>query len=551
LFTYFGASLAVFLAAARFLAAQRIESWWLAGLCAGLGPALISRTLTIVYYAFPGKTDAFYIVATTAPFALLAAYGLAGLRVIPFMLARARGAVARRGWIAPAGAFCVALVLGLIAASRRGRAFLASAYAAYHSRWSVDGPWWRESMTTWGAIALTAAVCVAVAIAFRKHSGLDGKSRPAATRWRVVVSATLGGACLFVLGTIFLLVLGRPVHEGDAVQYFKVATLMYERGTVAFYPLIPAVPDDGMWASSTHPLGYYGMLVWSFLINGSSAPDPAKMVTPMHLVFCIMAIGVLMAKWGWIAFLAATLLFVSTPAMFLQVVGLGIDPSRIFLLAITAAWLHAALRLDSWRAFLIAGAVAGLCINSHSLNGIVTPLILTTVILWSYKAPWRRRLAMLALTSLVALAVGGERYVLNIMQFGVPIYDKHVLYELVPELDYLRWKSAEAQVVDTWSRLTSSLFLGFKYWYSWGISFWVGLFGAVFLWRELWSDTSMRIALVSTGMVFAVLIAFFGFVSSSVIFAANYRYLLTAFPFVAMFAGAWLGHLLDPARTYS
>jgi hypothetical protein len=349
---------------------------------------------------------------------------------------------------------------------------------------------------------------------------------------------------------VFVLTLGRPVYENDAVQYFKVATLMYERSSVAFYPLIPAVADDGMWASSSHPLGYYGMLVWSFLMNGSAAPDAAKLVAPMHLVYCVIAIGVLMAKWGWSAFLAATLLLVSTPALFLQTVGLGIDPARLFLLAITAAWLHAALWADHWRVFAVAGMVAGLSLYSHSLNGIVTPLIVAAVIVCCYKAAWGRRWTMLCLTTVLAALIGGEQYVLNTLKFGVPIYDEHVIWKLVPSLDYLGWKSTVLHFNDVGSRLMGGPFLGFKDWYTWGLSFWAALFGVLFLWRSLASDDSTRIALVATVVVLAILIVYFGLASTSLGYALNYRYVLTIFPFVAIFGGAWVGRLVD-AKTHS
>jgi hypothetical protein len=550
LFTYAGAPFLIFLALARFLRAQHIGCWWLAGLCAGLGPAVISRVLTVVYYAFPGKADAFYVAVTLVPFVLLGAYGATTTRVLQPMLAQARSALTPHALLALGGAICTALGLGLAVASSRGQGVLISAYAAYASQWSSTGPWWRELLTRWGAFVLAVAVGATLLLAYAGKR-LGAEHPPPAVRRRLVMTAVLGGSCLFLLGAIFLLTLGRPVHENDAVQYFKVATLMYERSTLAIYPAIPAVPGDGMWAVSSHPLGYYGMLMWSFLIHGSAAPDPAKLVAPIHLVFCVVAMGVLMAKWGWVAFLAAALLLISTPAMFLQTVGLGIDPPRLYLLVAAAAWLYAALRLDDSRVFLVAGVVGGLCMNSHSVNGIVTPLMLAAVILCCYEAPWKKRLAMLGLTGFVTLVVGGERYLLNILQFGVPVYDDHVLWHLVPSLDFLGWRSSLVPVGDAWSRLKGGPLMGFNYWYYWGVSFWAALFGAILLWRRLWSDAPVRIALLSTGVTMMMLAVYFGFVPSSAGYAWNYRYLLTAFPFVAIVGGAWLGALLDPATTRS
>ena len=547
LFTYAGAGIAIFLAARRFIGPQRVGDWLLAGLCVGLGPALVSRILTAVYYAFPGRQEGFYVLLTLTPFALLTAYGLASFRSVASLLRQGRDLVTPRAVFGVGAAVGIAIGLGLIVATSWGQTLLRAGYAGYSSQWSATGPWWKQSLTGWGIAAFTIAAG-AVALSARLGSVAGARNTLPDIRG-ALVAAILGGCCLFVLGASFTLALGRPAYENDAVQYLKVATLLYERATLAIYPVMPAVPGDGTWASSSHPLGQYGMLIWSFLMNGSAAPGPAKLVAPAHLVYCVMAMGVLMARWGRVPFLAAALLLVSTPAMFLQTVGLGIDPPRLFLLAITVAWLCAALRSDDWRVFLVAGLVSGLCMNSHSVNGIVTPVVLAAVILGCYEAPWTRRLGMLGLSGVAALLVGGERYVLNLLQFGMPIYDDHALWHLVPALDFLGWRSALNQTTDAWSRLLAGPFMGFGHWYFWGLAFWAGLFGAVILWRRLWADVGLRIALVAAGLILGLLVVYFGFFASSAGYALNYRYPMTAFPFVAMFAGAWLGGLLDSAAT--
>jgi hypothetical protein len=61
----------------------------------------------------------------------------------------------------------------------------------------------------------------------------------------------------------------------DAMQYFKMASLIYEEKSLAHYPVIPAVPN-GSYFSSGHPLGHYGMLIWTYLVTGAALPGPAK-----------------------------------------------------------------------------------------------------------------------------------------------------------------------------------------------------------------------------------------------------------------------------------
>src|SRR5688500_8262844 len=96
LFTYAGAGIAIFLAARRFIGTQRVGDWLLVGLCVGLGPALVSRTLTAMYYAFPGRQEGFYVLLTLTPFALLAAYGVASFRSVASLLRQGRDLVTPR-----------------------------------------------------------------------------------------------------------------------------------------------------------------------------------------------------------------------------------------------------------------------------------------------------------------------------------------------------------------------------------------------------------------------------------------------------------------------
>jgi hypothetical protein len=120
------------------------------------------------------------------------------------------------------------------------------------------------------------------------------------------------------------------------------------------------------------------------------------------------------------------------------------------------------------------------------------------------------------------------------------------MWQLVPSLDFVGWRSALLEIHSAWSRLMAGPFMGFNQWYFWGLSFWVGSIGAILLWRRLWPDAPIRIALLSAGVILVVLVAYFGLVTSSVGYALNYRYPFTALPFVAIAGGAWLGVLLDP-----
>src|SRR4029079_9913063 len=74
LFTYLAAPLALYAASLRFCH-YPAHDWRLFGICFGITPALISRCLTGLLYAYDGGRDWSYIAAVVLTFCLLAVYG--------------------------------------------------------------------------------------------------------------------------------------------------------------------------------------------------------------------------------------------------------------------------------------------------------------------------------------------------------------------------------------------------------------------------------------------------------------------------------------------
>jgi hypothetical protein len=542
LLSYLGASAAIYLACSRFLGAAPPPRERLALLCIGLGPIAISRVLGLWYRVAPGQDDHVYILLCVAVFLALALFGIGSARPASVGGSSEQAAVGTRALAVVATLLLGAMLAAALTAETDLRDWAMQAYAAYATRWQPSGSWWRASLTDWGAALLATAVVCACA------ARMLPARQPAGMAQRVLGSSVvfvLGALCLAIAACALVLALGRPVYENDAVQYFKVATLMYERRTVAFYPLMPAVTDDGMWASSAHPLGHYGMLIWSFLIGGGT-PGLGKLIGPLHGMMLALAIAALASSFGRAAAVAAALVWLSTPAVFVQTVGLGIDMPRLFILLLAVIWITEACRRPGRKAYVAAGAVLGLCIYCHALNaiaGVIAALAVFAVM----RLPVRERMTGAVIVLLVALLVGGEQYLLNWWRLGSPIYDWQPLWDLVPALGYLEWRTAMLTTNDFWSRLTAGPLIGFARWYEWGLAWWAGLAGVLFAGRALWHHAVARAGLVSVAFFLAALLLYYGFHPEGGRYVLNYRYPMTVYPFIALAAGVWFGRLLEPA----
>jgi hypothetical protein len=187
----------------------------------------------------------------------------------------------------------------------------------------------------------------------------------------------------------------------------------------------------------------------------------------------------------------------------------------------------------------------GMCIYCHVLNALAGAIAVAAVVV-SMPMGLRDRVTAAAVVTSIAVVVGGEQYLLNWIHLGSPIYDWQPLWDLVPSLDYLGWRTAMLASNDIWSRLAAGPFLGFARWYEWGIAWWIGSAALLFMLRELRRHDVMRAGLVSLAIFLLALFAYYGFHPQGGRYVLNYRYPMTVFPFVALAAGVWLGRLLDP-----
>lgn len=349
---------------------------------------------------------------------------------------------------------------------------------------------------------------------------------------------------LLVLLAIWLFALVLPVAENDALQYVLVSRMFYERETLAFYPVIQADPQTGFYAVSSHPLGYMGVYLWSYMAQGDAVRLTAvKLVSPAYVTYTLIAFAALNRQRPRLVWLLAGLLLVTTPVYFIQTGDLSIDSFRMYLLLAAGGWVLVAARAASlanpctW----IAGVFCGLSMYSHSINLILTVPLLGAGYLLVARGSLGARVAAGTAIAVCATVVGGERIFSNLLQFGMPVYDFLPVYDL-PFMHRTEHVWGEAGMLLPWEQVWFGVLRGWTDLRSYGASYWIlALAGACALlgWPVRgWAGRPE--AMYATVCVLMCLVAAATVAVGSPAFVTNARYLMTVQPFVASLGAVFL-----------
>ncbi|MCC7483951.1 MAG: hypothetical protein IT529_03085 [Burkholderiales bacterium] len=335
-----------------------------------------------------------------------------------------------------------------------------------------------------------------------------------------------------------------PITENDAIQYALVSRMFYERDTLAFYPVVRPDPATGFYAVSSHPLGFMGLYLWSFMAQGSAGQlGLVKLVSPAFVCFSLLALAALHWRRPRLVTLTASLLLLATPVYFIQASLLSIDSFRIYLLVAAAGWTLETAERGAARPRLkwVAGIFCGLSMFSHSINLVLTIPLLGAAYLVVAGGPVFERLRVASLIGVTAIVVGGERILSNFLQFGMPIYDFLPVYEL----RFIRHPAhvwGEAGIIDAWDRVVGGVLRGFADPRSYGITYWIaaaGLVAWLLRWPARdWAGPTEKLLLATTACLYVFAAATVA--AGSPAFVTNARYLMTVQPFIASLAAAFL-----------
>ncbi len=365
-------------------------------------------------------------------------------------------------------------------------------------------------------------------------------------RWASVFS--MNGSLVLVLVSsltvLLVLAVGLPVIENDAVQYAYVSAWMYRVKGFEFYPIIVPDPASGFYATSSHPLGYYALIIWTYLLQGSAEiPGAIRLISPLHIVLLAVLIWEWMRGHGTFIRLLACLLTVLTPILYNQSLDLSIDSLRIFLFVLSFLWVRELIDQPDNRIAVIAGVVTGLSMFVHSLGGLFTgPFVAAAFFLLSRES-LPQKIQLLTILTSVAMVVGGGRYIENFLVFGSPFYDTLPLYDMVPELHFREWVQLSRNLQEFWNVVFFGVLSGFSGTEHFGFVYWCAA-GALIIWpRRIWAVPALRLALIGAGLFYVALTLML--VIGIDALTANLRYMATPQPFIAVVAAFGLGRIYD------
>jgi hypothetical protein len=232
-------------------------------------------------------------------------------------------------------------------------------------------------------------------------------------RWRRGVSletlpllAVATAAIALAIAAAYLL----PVWQWDALGYhLPYVNFALQRGTFA------DMPDDIAYLSTYPHIVEYAFIAWRALL-----PDD-RLVELAHLPFGLLgalAIATIARRQGARTdhAVAAGVAWLTFPAVFLQLPTNYTDVASAALLLTAAAFVLGPM--DRTRILLAAVAI-GLFLGSKPQAAIATALVLLVLTVRAYRAGFR---AVIPVAAIVALVLGAESYVVNLVRHGNPVW---------------------------------------------------------------------------------------------------------------------------------
>ena len=347
-----------------------------------------------------------------------------------------------------------------------------------------------------------------------------------------------------------------PVTENDAVQYIVVARMIFKKHSLSFYPVIKPL-SNGFYAVSSHPVGFLGLYFLVFLLQGGAhITILVKLFSPLYVIFTVVAIWGVLKEYRPLYPLLASLILICTPCYFAQSSQLSIDSYRMYLLFVAIIWvLELSKKHKLNRRFAIAtGVVAGLSMYSHSI-GLLFTLPLGLPLLLFYKhGSWKQCIGTTLIILAVALLIGGYRLVANILMFGSPIYDSLPVYKL-ENIRYDEYVWFSSGLLDGRDKIIKGVLKGFSNLAGFGWSYWFAFFMlAIHVMKNL-KDLFNEEFRILTGCLAVIIIFYSGVVLSYLlglhVFIANFRYLMTVQPFIAVVGAFFLGMGHDKIKSFS
>lgn len=377
----------------------------------------------------------------------------------------------------------------------------------------------------------------------------------------------LGFLVLEAFALIWFMAWLTPLRENDALEYATVARLIFERRTLAFYPIVDPSDIGSFYAPWTHPAGYPALLGFSNFVQGhASIPGLIRfpaVYSALSLALLVWAVGG--RKMGGFAAIIA----LGTPLYFVSAINGYVDPVRISasfaaLVLVTLCLLRTERPSASQAGWL--GIGLGLAFFCHSIGIVVIMLAVgLTLVLCRQSLP--RSIMNAAIMTAASLAVVAPDIAANITKVGAIVADVSPVSNLpeVRALEHLRF----SRNLDTpYQLLRNGLLRGFTDPATYGLTFWIasagfgiGLVGLRRVFSRRLVGIGLNVAAESEArqlqivwmLIVAAWMAMAAFATTIGVFEfiKNPRYILTILPPLALLGGWAITTIGEPATPRS
>ncbi len=332
--------------------------------------------------------------------------------------------------------------------------------------------------------------------------------------------------CACLLASILTLSAVLPISGDDALFYVTSAREIHAN--------IALPPQSG-----SRPLGYDGLLAWSYMIQGSSAEAGiAKLACPAFIIYSILMLAcVPWSRKGLLHFAFASFLLLSTPLYFIQASGQSVDIIRAYAFCAPALLLWEYLERSSPFNLAMLSLSVGLSLYAHHLGFLALPITLAALLALS-EQPWRRKLAAAAILCVTALAIGSWPQICEFATTGgLSLAGDPVFRSPLGQIPSAGMDGFAHDILSGWLQ-------GFTKPFEFSVVFWLMGAGACLAVRELVAKRSLKACSFEAAALLTAalyqLSMLLPFVTSGISDISSGRFFLTTLPLAAIIGASFM-----------
>lgn len=355
---------------------------------------------------------------------------------------------------------------------------------------------------------------------------------------------------LLLFFCILILKLFNPNFNSDPLDYMHMAEVIAKDRNLDLYPMITANSYRSMIASWTHPVGYIGIYIWTYLGSPFSNLDFSLEITSFYYTVCIFLFYInLVSKEDINTGLLGFLFLITTPLFYYQVYQASIDPIRFYTFFVALSFISEILTIEQLKKakilnYLFLGFLLAMSCFSHSF-GILSLPIAGFIYFVLSTTPFYSKARNIFIFLAIPVMIISPRLWVNFKTFHSIIVDTSPVWN-IPSLDYDNTLNIIRGLGTPFERVFYGVFKGFTNITIFGFAYWMLLLG-IFLLRsdfkkfikninQIHSSNSFYILISSMVIILFYSMVFLSLFLNINVFIKNDRYILSIQPFIALLA---------------